>query len=335
MTGRTRGTALASASRRDFLKASGALVVAFERGRDRGRLSTGGLGRRTRAGRATQLDSWIAIADDGRVLACTGKCELGQGLYTAQAQLIAEELVVPLERVTLVQCDTDLTPDQGTTSGAQSHHANFNRTNLALAAATAREALVRLASERLGAPVDRSRSRTASSASPRDPSRKVSYGALVGGRKFSIALDPNAKRRHPREWTVLGQPVPRLDLPAMATGQFEFVHNVRLPGMLHGQVVRPPAVGATLVGVDEASVRDVPGLVKVVVKKNFVGVVAEKPWPALQAADKLKVTWTQGRRPARARDFHDYLRRQQPTRDTRLVDSKDVDEKLARRRRRW
>ncbi len=161
------------------------------------------------------------------------------------------------------------------------------------------------------------------------PSRAVSYASLVGGRKFTIALDPNAKRKQPRAWTVLGQPVPRLDLPAMATGQFEFVHNVRLPGMLHGQVVRPPAVGATLLAVDEGSVRDVPGLVKVVAKKNFVGVVAEKPWQALQAARKLKVSWTKGVGLPAQRDVHEYLRRQRPTRDTLLVDSKDVDEKLA------
>ena len=114
----------------------------------------------------TELDSWIAIAADGRVTAYTGKCEFGQGLFTAQTQLIAEELSVPLDRVTLIQCDTALTPDQGTTSGAQSHPANFNTANLALAGATAREALVQLASTRLGVPV-RSvvRRRTASSAS--------------------------------------------------------------------------------------------------------------------------------------------------------------------------
>ena len=136
----------------------------LQRGRDRGQLAGARPRPRARRRPGDQLDSWIAIAEDGRVTAYTGKCELGQGLYTAQTQLIAEELVVPLDRVTLVQCDTDRTPDQGTTSGAQSHPANFNRANLALAAATAREALVRLASERLGAARGRSsRSRTASS----------------------------------------------------------------------------------------------------------------------------------------------------------------------------
>jgi len=115
----------------------------------------------------------------------------------------------------------------------------------------------------------------------------------------------------------------------MVAGQFEFVHNVRVPDMLHGQVVRPPAVGATLVNVEEASVRDIPGIVKVVVKNNFVGVVAQKTWQALQAANKLNVNWTPGTGLPLQRDFHEYLRTQKPTRDTLAVNSKDVDEKLA------
>ena len=96
-----------------------------------------------------------------------------------------------------------------------------------------------------------------------------------------------APRKPASEWTVLGKPAQRPDLPDLVTGKFEFVHNVRLPGMLHGRVVRPPAVGATVVRVDESSVAGMPGVVKVVVKKNFVGVVAEKPWQAVQAAEKL------------------------------------------------
>src|SRR6185436_2038619 len=120
------------------------------------------------------------------------------------------------------------------------------------------------------------------------------YGELVGGRPFSMTLNPAVKRKHPREWTVLGTPVPRVEIPAIVAGQFEYVHNVRVPGMLHGRVVRPPVVGATLVNVDESSVAGVPGLVKVVVKNNFVGVVAEKPWQAIQAAGKLKMSWKDG-----------------------------------------
>jgi nicotinate dehydrogenase subunit B len=315
--------------RRAFLKGSGALVVGFSAAGIAGKLGTGSARAQGRSQMGTQIDSWIAIAEDGSVRACTGKCELGQGLHTAQTQLIAEELMVALDRITLVQSDTDVTPDQGTTSGAQSHPTNFNQANLALAAATAREALLRLASERLAAPVDALRVQDGVVSVTADPSRNVSYGALVGGRTFNLPLDPKARRRPPRDWTVLGKPVGRLDLPAMATGQFEFVHNVRLPAMLHGQVVRPPAVGAKLESVDESSVSGMPGLVRVVVKKSFVGVVAEKPWQALQAAHKLKVAWTEGTGLPRQADFHTYLRNQRPTRDTLLVDSKDVDQKLA------
>jgi CO/xanthine dehydrogenase Mo-binding subunit len=314
-------------SRREFLERSGALVVSFSAAAILGERATGGALAQEAAGTGPPLDSWIAITGDGSVRALTGKCELGTGLYTAQAQLIAEELMVPIGRVTLVQCETGVTPDQGTTSGAQSHPENFNRANLALAAATAREALVRLASQKLGVPAERLTVEDGVVSVAGEPGRSASYGSLVGGRRFDLPLDPAARRRHPREWKVLGTAVPRLDLPAMATGEFEFVHNVKVPGMLHGQVVRPPAVGATLVSVDEKSVQDVPGLVKVVVKRNFVGVVAEKPWQALRAARQLKVEWTKGTGLPSHKGFHDHMRTL-PTRDTRLVDSKDVDQKL-------
>src|SRR4029077_2067393 len=138
-----------------------------------------------------------------------------------------------------------------------------------------------------------------------------------------------AKRKPANTWTVLGTPVPRAEIPAMAAGEFEYVHNVRVPGMLHGQVIRPPVVGATVVSVDENSVKGLPGVVKVVVKKNFVGVVGEKPWQAIQAANKLKVTWMPGTGLPKQSDIHQYLRNKKPVRDTYSVNSKDLDQKLA------
>jgi nicotinate dehydrogenase subunit B len=323
-------------TRRHFLKGSGALIVSFSAA---GVVEKLGLpsALSAQAARADvrqvdpgRLDSWIAITADGSVTAYTGKCELGQGMYTAQTQLIAEELSVPLARVTLIQCDTAVTPDQGTTSGSQSHPTNFNERNLAQAAATAREALLRLASQRLAVPVDQLAVSAGVIRAKTDAAKRVGYGELIGGRTFDLSLSTSARRKHPSEWTVLGKPVGRVDLPAMATGQFEFVHNVRVPGMLHGRVVRPPEVGATLVSVDETSVRDVAGLVKVVVRKNFVGVVAEKPWQAIQAAERLKATWTPGAGLPSHLDFYSYLRNQTPSRDAFLVNSKDVDERLAR-----
>jgi CO/xanthine dehydrogenase Mo-binding subunit len=321
-----------SLSRRKFLKGSGALIVGFSAAGLTSRFTTttgSAAAQGFNGSGSNQLDSWIAIGADGNVTAYTGKCELGHGLYTAQTQLIAEELSVPFERVKLIQCDTALTPDQGTTSGAQSHPTNFNQSNLALAGATAREALLERASTRFGVPVGQLAVKDGVISVKADPSKKVSYGELIGGRTFSIALNPNAKRKPSSEWTILGKPIPRVEIPAIATGQFEYVHNVRVPGMLHGRVVRPPAVGATVVSVYESSVQGMPGVVKVVVKKNFIGVVAEKPWQAVQAAGKLKVVWSPGSGLPSHKTFHEYLRNQKQTRDTFTVNSKDVDEKLA------
>ena len=305
-----------SASRRDFLKTSGVLLVGFRTLSAQGPLQG--------SPPLTQLDSWISIAADGRITAYSGKEELGQGISTAQQQLVAEELSVPFNRVKLIYCDTALTPDQAHTSGSQSHPANFNNDNLAQAGATAREALLRMASQKLGVPVERL---TAADGIISGGSKRVTYGQLVEGKKFSLALDPKAKRKSPSQWTVLGKPLPRPDIPDLVTGKFEFVHNVRLPGMLHGRVVRPPSIGANIASVDESSVAGMPGLVKVVVKKNFVGVVAEKPWQALQAANKLKVTWSPGPALPEPASFHDSLRKL-PARDALMVDSGDVDAKL-------
>ena len=314
-------------SRRSFLKGSGAVIVTFASAGVLDEVS-GVLAQGFNGTGSPQLDSWIAIGADGTVTAYTGKCEFGQGLYTAQMQLVAEELCVPFNRVRLIQCDTSITPDQGTTSGQQSHPTNFNKTNLALAAATARETLVRLASARLNAPTQDLIAREGAVSVKAAPSRRVSYASLIGGKTFEVQLNPKAARIHPRDWTVLGTPVPRVDMRAMATGEFEFVHNVRVPGMLHGRVVRPPSPAATVMSVDESSVRGMPGLVKVVVKNNFIGVVANKPWQAAQIAEKLRVTWTPGPRLSPQRDAYQQIRKE-PSTDTLLVDSGDVDQTLA------
>ena len=309
-------------SRRALLKSGGALVVSFALAPD----DVFGQAVATLVGNPPkELDGWLSIAADGTVTAYTGKCEMGQGLFTAQTQLVAEELCVEVSRVKLIQCVTGTTPDQGVTSGAQSHPQNFNHSNLALACATAREALLQMASTQWGVSVERL---TAGNGVVHHSSRTITYGELIGGRKFNLQLNTAAKRKPPREWTVLGQPVKRLDMPEMVTGRFEFVHNVRVPGMVHGRVVRPPTVGATVAAVDESSVSSLPGFIKTVVKKDFVGVVFEKQWQAVQGANQLKVTWKPGPKlPAQA-GFYDHMRTL-PSRDTLLVDSKDVDAKLA------
>lgn len=313
-------------SRREFLTRSGLLIVSFSAMG----FSSPASGAQTGAATgidAGQLDAWLAIAADGTVTSYTGKCELGQGMHTAQIQLIAEELSVPIERVRLVACDTAITPDQGTTSGSQSTPANFNSRNLALAAATARQALIQRASRRLGVARDQLTAVDGMITTRSDSTKSVTYGELLAGERFSIPLDVNAKRKPHREWTVLGRSVPRVDMPAMVTGHLEYVHNVRVDGMLHGRVVRPPAIGANLLNVDEGSVSGLPGLVKIVMKHNFVGVVCEKQWQAIRAAQSLKATWSAGTGlPAQA-TFYEHMRRQ-PSRDTLVVDSGDVESTL-------
>ena len=313
----------ADVSRRTMLKAGGALVVSFALDPT----DVFGQAVATLVGNPPKdVDGWLSIAADGAVTAYTGKCEMGQGLYTAQTQLVAEELCVAVDRVNLIQCITGTTPDQGVTSGAQSHPQNFNQSNLAQAAATAREALLQMASKRWGVAVERL---SAGNGVVRHSERTITYGELIGGRRFNLSLNPAAKRKVPREWTILGNSVKRLDMPEMVTGRFEYVHNVRVPGMVHGRVVRPPTVGATLESVDESSVSGMPGFIKVVTKKDFVGVVFEKQWQAIQGADRLKVTWKPGSKLPPQATFYDYMRKQ-PSRDTFLVNSNDVDATLGK-----
>jgi nicotinate dehydrogenase subunit B len=315
-------------SRRDFLKGCGALIVSFSAA-PLTQSSANAQGQfETHPGHIDpdRLDSWLAIGADGTITAYTGKCDFGQGVFTAQTQLIAEELCVPITRVKLIECDTAVTPDQGTTSGSQTTPTNFNHENLALAAATAREALMSLAAKQLGEPVDHLHLENGVITS--GSGRQVTYADLVGSKHFNLPLNATAKRRPTSEWTVLGKPVPSLDRVALMTGQFEFLHHLRVPGMLHGRVVRPPEMGATVDHVDEHSVRDVPGLKKVVVRKDFVGVVAETQFQAVLAARRLVVQWNPGPALPAQDTFFEHLQ-QQPSHDALSVDSHDLDTQLA------
>ncbi len=315
-------------SRRDFLKGCGALIVSFSAA-PLAQPSANAQGPfATHRGHIDpdKLDSWLAIGGDGTITAYTGKCDFGQGIFTAQTQLIAEELCVPITRVKLIECDTAITPDQGTTSGSQTTPTNFNNENLALAAATAREALMSLAAKQLGEPVENLKLDNGVITSR--SGRQVTYAELVGSKHFNLPLNQAARRRPAAEWTVLGKPVPSLDRVALMTGQFEFLHHLRVPGMLHGRVVRPPEMGATVARVDEHSVHDVPGLKKVVVRKDFVGVVAETQYQAVLAARQLVVQWNPGPALPAQNTFFEHLQ-QQPSHDALSVDSQDLDTQLA------
>jgi nicotinate dehydrogenase subunit B len=232
--------------------------------------------------------------------------------------------------VKLVQCDTAVTPDQGSTSGSQSTPTNFNVEDLALAAATAREELVRMAARHFGEDANLLTAKDGAVASR--SGKRVTYAQLIGAKQFHLPLNKQAKRRSPTQWTVLGKSVPALDHAALITGTFEFVQNVRVPGMLHGRVVRPPQMGAKLLSIDEASVRDVRGLVKVVARKDFVGVVAETQFAAQQAARRLVCQWQPGPSLPPQDTFFDHMQRQ-PSHDELSVDSGDIVQVLARAHR--
>src|SRR5499433_720108 len=273
------------ASRRDVLKGGGALVVSFS--------LAGALGETLAQGAKpfalTEVDSFLAIDAGGVVTLYSGKVDLGTGVATALPQMVADELDVPLNRIKLVQGDTALTPDQGTTWGSLS--IQIGGMQLRNAAATAKAALLEQAAKRLGAKPDELKVVDGVISAG---NKRVSYGELVGGKSFALKLDHTkpAAGKDPKDYKLVGKPVPRVDIPDKVTGRFTYMQDFRLPGMLHGRVVRPPAIGATLESVDESSVKDVPGLVKVVREGNFLGVVAQSEWGAISAARKLKATWS-------------------------------------------
>jgi CO/xanthine dehydrogenase Mo-binding subunit len=275
-------------SRRDLLKGGGALVVSFSLAGHAGdALAQGAAAGKPLA--LTEVDSFLAIDAKGLCTVYSGKVDLGTGVRTALTQIVADELDLPLQSVKIVEGDTALTPDQGTTWGSLS--IQIGGVQLRNAAATARAALLDEAAKRLSAKKeDLKIANGVISAN----GKRVSYGQLIGGKSFSLKLDPQkpAAFKDPNDYKIVGKPVPRLDIPDKAMGRFTYVHDFRVPGMLHGRVVRPPAIGAKLEGVDEASVADVPGLVKVVRDGNFLGVVAQTEWAAISAARAVKATWS-------------------------------------------
>ncbi len=272
-------------SRRAVLKGGGALIVSFSlAGAD-----AFAQGAAAKSVALTDVDAFLAIDPKGVVTVYSGKVDLGTGVTTALRQIVADELDVPLAKVDLVQGDTALTPDQGITWGSLTIQSGGMQ--LRQAAATARNALLDEAAKRLNAGKAELvvedgliRAKTGKA--------KVSYAELIGGKNFALKLDEKAPVKNPSDFKLVGKPVPRVDIPDKMTGRFTYMQDFRVPGMLHGRVVRPPAIGATLQSVDEGSVKDIPGVVQVVREGNFLGVAAESEWAAIKAARQIKATWS-------------------------------------------
>jgi nicotinate dehydrogenase subunit B len=296
-----------------------------------------------------ELDSWLSIGRDGKVTVYTGRIDMGTGVETAFGQLISDELDVPFDSVKIVMGDTELTPDQGKSTA--SSNVSIGAKPLRVAAAEARRTLLKMAADQLGVGIDELdvadgivRVRTV-------PSKQISYAALIGGRLFRTRLDQGTiggpeqaltaglvsqpvtsnglRLKGPDELRLVGKSVPRVDVPAKVTGSFPYVHNVRVPSMLHGRVIRPPKIGSSIVSIDESSVSGVTGLVKVVRKGNFLGVVAEREQQAIEAARLLKVEWTGGRILPDYEGLHEALRRSKLVKTDVALDSGNVDSALA------
>ena len=294
-------------SRREFVKDAGGLLIGFSLADSAvlPRVLAAASPETVTAPPANRLDSWLRIDKDGIVHVFTGKPEIGMGVGTAYAQIIAEELDVAVDRVQLVMGDTGSPANQGGVGGSTS--IMLGAKPLRNAAANARYVLTQLASKRLGVPVSELEIAdgviSVKGRAKDDASARVSYADLasagdlndalkVSGEGFSLNISGMGRPKDPFTYTIVGKPAPRTDLPPKILGQFKYVTDVRVPGMLHGRVVRPSGVGATFVSMDETSAKAIPGFVKTVVKGNFVGVVAEREWAAIQAAKALKVTWT-------------------------------------------
>ncbi len=317
------------ASRRDFLKTAGVMMIGF------------GFGTATADAQspinpsgnvdATQVDNWVAVGADESITVFAGKAELGTGMRTLQLQLAAEELSVPMDRITLILCRSGVTPNQGLTVGSLSTLTQFGTGGLRVALDTARDALYELASQWLGVPVSQLILKDGVfSVDGGDPTYTVSYGQLVQGKRFNLPVNSKAVPNDPSTWRVVGKSVPRVDIPAKAKGTFQYVQKVRVPDMLHGRVVRPPALGAHVQNIDNSVVNGLPGNPQVVQVNDFVGVVADREWHAIKAAAALAsgITWSPGDTLPAQTDLYDYMT-QQPSRDSFSVNTGDVDQVMA------
>ena len=276
-------------NRRTLLQGSGALIVTFSLMPGRARAQPDPVEKTVSPQR---VDAFLGIDADGSVLVYSGKVDLGTGVLTALTQIVADELDVPMSHVTVVQGDTALTPDQGTTSGSLS--IQNGGMQLRRAAATARRALLQKAAAELGLDVSALviRDGIVSAGTPQNDGRQLPIGTLVGRMSLALKLDDHAPLKAPTDYTSVGKPVARLDIPDKVNGRFTYMQDFKLQGMLHGRVVRPPGIGASLVSYDKASVDHIPGVVEVVRIGNFLGVVAQSEWSAVRAAQQLSVNWS-------------------------------------------
>ena len=275
-------------SRRAFLKSGGALVVTFTLApRSVEAQKSGSIGKSVNP---DDVGAFIAIDAKGMVTLYSGKVDLGTGALTAITQIAAEELSVPFARVTTIQGDTLLTPNQGPTYASLS--IQNGGMQIRRAAATAREALL----DAGGAQARRCESRTRRARRRRQSPRRQQVRFVRGARGRSDGSpsrsNPAAPLKDPKDYTIVGKPVPRLDIPAKIFGTFDFVQDVKVPGMLHARVVHPAGVRSTLQSFDDTACRKIKGYVRAVRKGDFLAVVATNEWAAISASTAIVAKWS-------------------------------------------
>ena len=307
-----------SIPRRTFIKSAGLLVVSLNP------LSKAALAQA--AARYPdvdfrQLDSWIAIHQDNTATFYVGKTDCGQGTGTAFRQMMADELDIAYDKTTCVMGSTDITPDQGGSGGSDG--IQVDGWPMRRVAAEARRVLLEMASTTLTVPADQLTVSNAVVSVKSDPTKSVTYGQLIGGKRFNVTLTGNnvdattgvAKVKPVQDLKIVGQSPQRYDIPAKVDGSLKWAVDMKVSGMVHARNVKPPFAGAKLISIDESSVKRIPGFIKVVSKGNYVAVVCEREEQAIRAARQLKVQW---QKPATAPfpasdDLFAYIRSATPT----------------------
>jgi nicotinate dehydrogenase subunit B len=314
-------------SRRNFLKSAGMLAVTF---------SAAGITPLIPAAKAQtiatgagpypdpdfrQVDSWIVIHQDNTATFYVGKTDCGQGTGTAFRQLMSDEMDIAYDKTTCIMGSTDITVDQGGSGGSTAMERDS--WPMRRVAAEARRVLLEMGSTHFDLPVDRLTVSAGVISVVGDPAKSITYGQLIGGKRFNVSLTGNninvttgvAKVKPVQQLKMTGQSPQRYDIPAKVDGSLKWAVDVKLPGMVHARNVKPPFAGAKLMSIDESSVRDVPGFIKVVSKGNYVAVVCEREEQAIKAARQLKTSWE---KPATApfpssEDLFKYMRGATPT----------------------
>ena len=328
-----------SINRRHLLAGAGALTVSVMLPGRKARAAIATMASRA-ALEPDQLATYISINQDGSAVGWIGKVDMGQGTEIGWIKMIAEELDLPTDRVSVVLGHTDQTINMGGASGST----GIWKGGAALrnASAEARRVLVEMASEKLGVPAERLAVTDGVISDQSDAGKKVTYGELIGGRYFDVQLEWNktigndltvkgkAKPKSPSEYKTVGKAgTRRRDVPPKVLGTLEYMVDVKLPGMLHGRMLRPPVAGAIPAKVDIASVNDIPG-VQLVWQKGFIGVVAPREWDAIKASRQLNVTWSDVKPPFSGNaGLYDHIRAAEVVKYDPEVKVGDVDAAFA------